>query len=326
VGPTPAEAWRFDDGITLSGISAPWLSFAVVSADGRPLAESHCVYLTAMADAVNSSFDFDWSTRGGPVDQAKAIRDHGRAPVRVDKVDYTISFPRVQEWKVDSYDFALREIASTSGESSEIRVRAQPPSRSVVPNDRAQEIWMNRVELKNPGAWAKPVLDASPGARLPLRETVVPEAETTDAALIDLWNPLPGLSWGDNYPLAHRKMREMPVRHRGVSRYDPEARSSNTVEVTDAFAAFNAPARVEVVFEREAMVSIVFTFTQPPAFRAAVDDYQNRFGSPVEKRLTDNPFEQSTVRWTVPSRTGELFIEMTEAQGVMKVIYLLRRK
>jgi hypothetical protein len=89
---------------------------------------------------------------------------------------------------------------------------------------------------------------------------------------------------------------------------------------------FDAPARTDVVFAKGTMSSVVVTFSQPPAFRGAVADYEKRFGTPAEKSLTDDQFSQSTVRWLVSGKAADLSIQMTDAQGVMKVVYTLRRK
>lgn len=326
VGPAPAEGWSFRDGITLSGVSAPWLSFALVSADGLPLAECSKAHLTSMSDAVNTGFEFDWQVRGGPVDQAKAVVNPGRAPVRVDKVDYSVSFPRAMDWKVKSYDFALRPIAATSGESGVLRVRSQPAADAVstVSNARPQEIWMNVVHFNARGESVKPVIDASAGASAAAKASRQPVQEATDPALAGLWNPLPGLGWGDNLPLAQRKIAAMNVRHGAVTPLDGGDDSSLTV--AESHAVFDAPARTEISFSKQAMKDIVVTFSQPPSFRAAVADYEGRFGMPAEKRLADDPFEQSTVRWMVPGKAVDLAILMTEAQGVMKVVFSLIRK
>jgi hypothetical protein len=325
VGPAPEKGWTFKDGITLSDVSSPWVSFALVSADGRPLAETSRAYLTSMFDAANTGFEFNWSVQGGPIDQAKGIINHGRSPALVDKVDYTVSFPRAMDWKVKSYDFLLRELADTSGQSSVVRVRAKPEA-GAVPNTRSQEIWMNVIDITGRGASATPVVDASPGAGRAVKGGEAARTETTDAALASVWNPLAGISWGDNYPLGHRKIREMPVRNTGVSPFDPKAGENVVVEINDAYAVFDAPARIDVAFTKGAMGNIVVTFSQPPSFRGAVADYEKRFGKPVEKSITDDQFSQSTVRWVVPGPGADLAIQMTDAQGVMKIVYTLRRK
>ena len=185
---------------------------------------------------------------------------------------------------------------------------------------------MNVIDITGRGASATPVVDASPGAGRAVKGGEAARTETTDAALASVWNPLAGISWGDNYPLGHRKIREMPVRNTGVSPFDPKAGENVVVEINDAYAVFDAPARIDVAFTKGAMGNIVVTFSQPPSFRGAVADYEKRFGKPVEKSITDDQFSQSTVRWVVPGPGADLAIQMTDAQGVMKIVYTLRRK
>ncbi|HVJ47478.1 MAG TPA: hypothetical protein VM511_13895, partial [Luteolibacter sp.] len=184
VGPAPAEGWKFGGGITLSGISKPWISFALASADGRPLTECSKAWVSSMADAVNTGFEFDWNVKGGPTEQAKAIRNMGAAPVIVDRVDYTVSFPTKMKWQVDAYDFAVRRLQETSGTNSVVRVRSQPRSGEV-PNDRPQEIWMNVLKISGRGEAADPVNDPSAGAMA----SASPEegGEASDGSLAGFW-------------------------------------------------------------------------------------------------------------------------------------------
>ena len=99
VGKVPGSPWTFRDGITLSGLSTPWVAFGLVSADGKPLVESSREYVGAMFDARNTGFKMDWNVSGGPVEQARGIKDFGHAPAIVDKVDYTLSFPHRLDWQ-----------------------------------------------------------------------------------------------------------------------------------------------------------------------------------------------------------------------------------
>lgn len=316
VGPAPAEGWKFKDGITLSGVSSSWLSFAMVSAVNRPVLEGGKVYMTSMFDAVNTGFEMDDSVQGGPTEQAQAIRNPGRAPVKVDKVDYTVSFPKAMEWESQSYDFALRVIGTASGKSGAVRVRALDGEG--IGNSRPQEIWMNVVNLKPGGETIAAVVDPSPGASA--TDAGLAGEEKSDASLGALWHPLPGISWGDNAAAAKRKAVDMKDGHSSL------IASEDSVRVADSRALFDAPAEVGMQFEKAAMKRIVVTFTEPPSFRAAVEDYEKRFGKPVEKALTDEQFSQSTVKWLLSGKVADLSILMTEAQGTMKIVFDLNRK
>ena len=60
--------------------------------------------------------------------------------------------------------------------------------------------------------------------------------------------------------------------------------------------------------------------------RDAVAVYEKQFGKPVEKNLTDDQFGQSTVRWVVSGKDGDLVILLTDAQAIMKLSCSLVRK
>jgi hypothetical protein len=89
-------SYRFKDGITLSGFNTPFVAFSLISADGKPLlGEDACrkAYVNAVFDAKNTGLQFNYAVPGGPVEQANAVGNRGAAPVVVDKVSYTLSFP-----------------------------------------------------------------------------------------------------------------------------------------------------------------------------------------------------------------------------------------
>lgn len=238
--------------------------------------------------------------------------------MKIDRVDYTLSFPKGMEWKVDSYDFALRKLADVSGKSSVVRVRSQAAEKGKdVSNQFAQETWMNVLTISKRGELAQAVIDPSAGAALASTKSAG-TAESTNEALSGIWNPMLGLSWGDNPALAKRKLSSMAAKHGAITQ------QAGGIEVADSHAVFDSPARTEIGFEGERMKDIVLTFSQPPRFRDAVADYEKRFGKPAEKTLTDDQFSQSSVRWVIPGKGGELTILMTDAQAIMKVSYSVK--
>lgn len=84
-----AGIYRFDDGISLASAGRPSVTYAMISNDGKPLVGEDAreqVYITAVGDAQNKGFEFDWSVRGGPRKHARAVIQRGHAPVMVDPV------------------------------------------------------------------------------------------------------------------------------------------------------------------------------------------------------------------------------------------------
>lgn len=320
VGPAPAAPFAFRDGITLSGVSSKWISFGLVSADGRPLADGASrAHASAVFDAVNTGFTFDWNAQGGPTDLARAISDHGRAPVRVDRVDYTVGFPATLDWRATSHDFALRRLDQATGRSNAFRVRAVPGAHAdALPNSRPQEIWMSTLEIAARHAAAPAPADPSPGALAgggsSARPAAVPLSPATPAGLGDLWHPLPGLSWSDDRATALRKLGAAAA----------NSGSDAGITLDDTKLLFDSPAAIEIAFREARTESVVATFTRPPVLRDIVAAYEKRFGTPALKQLTDDQFEQSTVRWVVAGKSADLTILLTEAQGIVKLVFSVR--
>ena len=112
VGPTEGGI-VFSDGIALDGFNVPWAAFALVSRDGRPLADDcRTAWVAAVFDARNTGFDWDATVKGGPTEQARAVRNRGHAPVVVDPVGYSLRLPGLSCARYNGYDFALRETSA----------------------------------------------------------------------------------------------------------------------------------------------------------------------------------------------------------------------
>ena len=320
VGPAPSDAWEFDDGITLSGVSTPWLSFGMVSMDGKPLVESSKIYLTAVYDAQNTGFEFDWTEQGGPVDKAKAISNMGTAPIVVEKVDYTVSFPREIQWQASTYDFALRETASEEEVSNVVRIRqSESDLAGVLSPVGPQEVWMTQLAIEDHGRAMPPVVDPSPGAEKEVLAGGRGEVEATDVTLAELWNPLPGVSWGDSYALTHRKLRDGKFDYSSISSFDGVVKDRKTILMNDATAVLQKQANISVTFSDGVMRQVTISFVDPPAFGEAISALESDLGPPDSKELAEFQYEQSTVRWNLEYDAARVTVTLSDAQGIVKL-------
>ena len=310
-----APSYTFRDGITVSGFDTPFISWSLISSDGKPLVGLNATaraYLNGTFDARNTDFEYDWSVSGSPVQQANAIRNRGRAPVIVDRVSYTVSFPTKLNYDLTGYDFALRQ------------TNASPVSASNVVRVRASDAWMNVLSVSGRGDAAPPVVDPSPGA--PIAGAVGTAGATGQGAdaLANVFNPLPGLSWGDDYRTAHRKLREAATRFVAISPEDLSNAAVKTITWSGAEVLFDAPADFDLTFNNGRLAKIAATFKRPPDFATAVAAYEQRFGPAVEKVLDKAQFETNIGRWQIKSAGANLAITLTLAQGEMKAIYELK--
>lgn len=306
VGRTPASH-RFADGIILSGLERPFTVFALISADGRPLCgaeASRRMLVSSGGDARNTGADFDFSVPGGPLEQAKAVRSLGHAPVVVDPAGFTLAFPTPISGTFTAYDFALREILRLPlADASALR---QP----------GQTWWMGELAIASRGPAAEPPCDQSPGATT--AAIALPAgSERSDPALAAIPHPIPGLAWGDNYAFAHRALRDSPLTKTAVS---PFAVGGGTISVSELDGVWGQPANVDLAFVGDRMRSIAVTFTQAPAFSDLLDGLRREHGTPVREALVGVASEQSEVRWRLPGGVGLI---ATEVQGVVRLVYEL---
>lgn len=198
-----ARSYRFQDGITLSGFNTPFVAFSLVSADGKPLLGAGAcrkAYVSAVFDAKNTGLEFNAAVPGGPVEQARAVANRGAAPVVVDKVSYTLSFPVALDGRFTGYDFALRQVDETKFQNQNTLRRPE------------QTLWMGLLEIDRRGGAMAPIVDPSPGAVAAAAASAGKAAESAAAGLAGFAHPLPGLGWGDSCHRAYRLLREGSLR------------------------------------------------------------------------------------------------------------------
>jgi hypothetical protein len=299
------DVYRFKDGITISGFNQPFVSFALVSADGRPLTGPDATgraFVTAVFDAQNTDFAIDTTQNlSGPMNQAEAMRKHGRAPAQVSRVDYTLSFPQTLDYRFSGYDFALRLCHTQAVVSNVLRVRDQ-------------DLFMGLLQISGRRQAAEVVVDVLRSAPEPAVASDGADAPATDASLAAVPHPLPDVSWGDNVAQADKTLRESTLTHAGIEREGSAGTARRVIRLRDTNVFFDAPADVEVVFERERMVCVLATFTRPPVFEEAVAATEARRGAPSFKRIASQEVG-SEVRWD--KQPGGVRVQLAETQGVM---------
>jgi hypothetical protein len=305
-----AGAYKFKDGIVFSDVNAPFVVFSMVSGDGKNLAgpdASHRVLMTAVADAHNTNFKFHWDVQGGPVEMAKAIVDRGRPPVIVDRITYSVWFPTLLTARLNSYDFALRNIAnySINGTNHVVSDGATP--------------FMSELSVESRGAPAK-VPDAAIIASAPVSgKSAGAHSATAPGTLANSagpWRPIPKVVWKMSYADAYDILHNSKLSYTSLSSKDVSNNTAKTITITDATipTLWNVVADIEIRFDEAGANDVTVTFKQPPPFKQAVSDLKKELGAPVEMN-EGTQFERSLAKWNA----SEMNVMMTESQGILKI-------
>lgn len=99
-GSPPAGGVTFSDGVSLADCNRPFVVFALVSADGRPITESSRLLYTLVSTSRNTGFEMDPTAlefrqqagRQYPIASSMVV-DPGGLPIVVDRVSATLSLP-----------------------------------------------------------------------------------------------------------------------------------------------------------------------------------------------------------------------------------------
>ncbi len=298
-------SYTFKDGIVLSGFTTSHIVFALASADGRPLVgadPARRVQLIAVLDAKNTGLDIDWNARGGPDELIKARRHGGHAPVMVDRVGCTVSFPARLDGDVTGYDFARRPVLKRALAGNVLRIAPQ-------------NFYLQVLDIARHGAAMAAVSDPSPGVTAGSGESGVAAALTSGAP--QAWHPLPGVAWSQS-PTA---VLEILNRVRPGS---ADSTGTNAQEVVisarDITALMERTASADLTFSKGRMQQVRLTLVQPPPLSEVIAHFTTSFGAPSEQQLVTVASDTSRVRWQT-DRGGPLSITVTETQGVVRVLY-----
>lgn len=302
--------FTFADGITISGFDTPFVVFSMVSLDGKSLIgenSSNKIALSAVFDAKNTNFKYDYNCPGGPVQQARKVKDFGHAPVIVDKVSCTISLPETLVGNVSDFDFARRLIEKTPLASNTIRLKQQTD-------------WMQVVEISSRTGKAKIAVDPSPGVVADKKNIVA--AEKRNAVYNGVWNPIPSIKWGDNYAMAHKTIRNSTAVFNSISQEDYSKKSHKEINLTECDKLFfNSTVNAKVIFEDDRMKHIMLEFVTAPSFLDLIKNCEKEFGQPKSKNLVQDAFKESKVSWVKKYSKGNLDIVATEVQGIIRISF-----
>ncbi|MCE0496492.1 MAG: beta-galactosidase [Methylacidiphilales bacterium] len=318
--------YQFHDGILVGDFNQPFISFAMVSADGQPLAgsdPSKKIFIAAVNNAHNTGFDMDMSiarASGGfvpPLEQVPAIRSYGTAPILVDPVQYNLWFPTNLTYLLGGYDFALRQVLEQNG-----------TDKNELSWDGSKVLFMNVLNVTSHGGMAAVPKPEEPA--LPVETATASGAQASGtgsaSALADVWNPLPGVKWSDDYATTHQILRDGNFVKTSISEMEQSPNPNSSIVVYEAEVILNAPANIEIDFQNAQMNKIVVAFTQPPVLSEAVAAYEKQFGVPVKKTIAPNASETSLVTWQVQQKAANLEITLTETQGTMEITYIVTPK
>ncbi len=309
VGKTCAD-YTFKDGLVLSGFNTPWIAFSIISQDGKPLTACSKAWVSAVYDAKNTGFEYDYSVSGGPVEQAAAVKNKGIPPVISDKVAYTLSFPKQVLMQYAGYDFALRQRQNKGlGRTNVLRM---PP----------QDDWMGVVTFSDWRGTAAAIKDPSPGA---VQAKAVGAARTlpserTDAKLVGFWCLVPELSWGDSYARAHRTLRDAAFLKGSITPEDTTANSAKQITVQEARIVLQQPGTLEIKYAGEQLREIALTFDQAPTYGDVEALITQHLGKPLRQNISPTADTQSETEWQQKLPAGTLQVLLTEVQGVSRIL------
>lgn len=285
----------FADGIAFSGFDVPWAAVALVSQDGKPLADG-CTraLLSATAEAQNTGFEIDLTAKlNGPMDQIAARRNNGHAPVLVERVGLTVGFPRARRGTLTVYDFALR-------------------ARATIPIDadgglRLQGVdhFLSELIIAEQGSQRAAALDP-----LTVDVAVAAQQRSGDQGRTGYWSPIAGLEWEDTAPVAVAVLTKAGM---------PARIEVESVVADEGKLFLSVPARVTLTYSWSRMSSMVVEPAQPPSWEEAEAELRAAFGEPAERKL-GTQFEGSRAAWRLDRAGGTFLLELTEVQGIMRVV------
>ncbi|MGB8353933.1 MAG: hypothetical protein WCD79_08620 [Chthoniobacteraceae bacterium] len=309
----PAGNYRFKDGITVGGFAGKFVSFGMISADGKPLSgpdASSKILISAADNAKNTAFhiklkDGDTTPPGGPLEIQKFIDNDGVAPVLVDKVPYKIWFPQELTGHFNGYDLALRQRLDKA------------VSGGVIDHD-GSELYLATLAIDHRGS----VLDTPPSDNV--SSAVAAGTTGSTGSNIDpravpglqtLWNPMPGVTWADAMDAVEKNLRQAGVTLDAARGADDNLHIANT----DAF--FHKSADVDVVYAKGLMEKINVTFSQPPELVDVIAAYDKQLGPSISKIISPGANAPSTVKWLLKKDGQSLSVTATEVQGVLSLSF-----
>jgi len=301
--------FRFADGITLGEVSTPWICFAMVDEDGKPLAgpgPSGCILMNGVFDARNTGFQFNYQIQGGPVEEAHAVANIGREPVVVTPVGYSVWFPTRIEGALQSYDFALRETRNEALSATNKVVQKGPtPLIDVLTIEKRGEIAPLPVDR---------------ATEIPIQEPAGTTTETGAPMMpLSSFPLMPELPWDLGYVDAYRTLRRSTYTLTHLSSEDTGQGPRKQIQISgfQLPSLWSDAADVTMTFEADKVAEVDLTFVQPPALSQIVDDFTQKLGLPSENHI-EAQYGNTRVHWTRATRPRDVLV--TESQGTLKIL------
>jgi hypothetical protein len=313
----PHGKYRFKDGIVVGGFDGKFVSFGMISADGKPLTGPNAtqkIYITAADNAKSTGFHIKLAEGepgppGGPVALGKLIDNDGSSPTVVDSVPYQIWFPTDLGGHFTGYDLALRERLEKPVTNGEVQHDGGELYVAVLSIDHAGTKTIDTPQSDAVEASSN-VATADSGSSMPAAASVIPGAA-------DVWNPLPGVKWSDGLQDVEAHLRS------SGGHLDAATISGDRLHLANTDAVFHSAADADVIFAGGQMTAINVSFTQPPAITAVVDSYDKQFGPATAKKLASSEADVSTAKWIVKKNEVTLTVTLTETQGILGIVYAL---
>jgi hypothetical protein len=312
----PLGKYRFKDGIVVGGFYGSFVSFGMISTDGKPLTGPEAttqIYISAANDAKNTGYHIrfneatDPMPTGGPLGIGKLIANNGTSPIITDRVPYRIWFPTNFSGQFKGYDLARR-----------LRI-TKNVSDGYIEHD-GSELYLASLSIGNPGTRVIPTPQADyiKSSTVTANDSDRAASPTTSSRGVSLlWNPLPGVKWTENISGIEPRLRAANVK------LDAVTRNSGSLHIATTDAIFHSISEINVIFAAGQMISIDATFTQPPALAAIISEYDRRFGPAIEKNIAVSEDKVSTVRWMSRENNATLTISLTETQGTVEITYAI---
>lgn len=295
--------YKFSDNFAIFNVSSPFISFILASKNGKSIKETNELFITSLFDAKNTNFEMDMSIARegggfvGPSEQARAIKNRGTAPVLMDKVSLDIYFPFSIYGEIEFYDMALRKFSVEKINGKNI-ISIKPP----------KNFYIIKLVIQKKGKITQQIPQI-----IEKKETIqkkeISEKKVKEI-LKDLWFPVEGIKWSNNYAFVHQFLRDSTLNFTSISPFDFSDKPEKKIVLTD-FKIFDCICDMEIYFKNEYMERVSFTFKEFPSFEFILEKLKKFIGEPIEYKKKQVAFEETYAKW----RIKNLKVELKEFQG-----------
>ncbi|MBI4977042.1 MAG: hypothetical protein HZC28_06135 [Spirochaetes bacterium] len=305
--------YRFRDGITLSGVDAPFVAFGMTTENGTPLlsADKNTKILTsAVFDSQNLGFSIDMNNvpDGGPfihpAETAKRTGNTGLPPAILTPVPYLLSFPKSFTATLSGYDYALRRV-----ESAELN------GKNIIDKSTGQALFASTLRIVSWGAAApEKVIEVT-------RSVSAGTSGSPKRVNVPFWNIIPGMDWNADYRWAHQLIRDGSIPFGGISKFIGDAAAqTKSITVNELVILKDTTANVSLIFNNDSLTRIDVEFVKPPVYSELVTHCRKNIGvAPVKEVNVTTAATASSVDWEVKdAKTGlTMLVTVKEMQGVI---------